>query len=384
MSGQRLFSAAFVLVFLSNLFQGIAFNLFLHLPGFLKELGADEAEIGWIFGLTAVVSIAVRPQVGRIMDTRGRRVVILAGNLLNVMVIGLYLGLHQIGPAVYGVRILHGLAEALLFTSLFTYAADQVPPARLTQGLAVFGVSGMLPISLGGVLGDAILARAGYDQLFLASLGFSVLALLLALPLRDQPRTASAEEEPRRGFRAALFQRDLVPLWWIATVFSVALAAMFTFVKTFVMETGAGSVGGFFTGYTAIALVLRVFFGWLPDRIGPKRVLLPALATLATGFLLMSRADSAGDVALAGVFCGAGHGYTFPILFGMVVGRTRSADRGSAMAIYTALFDVGVLIGGPSLGLVIELAGYPTMYAVAAGWIALGALVFAVWDRGRS
>lgn len=384
MSGQRLFSAAFVLVFLSNLFQGIAFNLFLHLPGFLKDLGADEAEIGWIFGLTAVVSIAVRPQVGRIMDTRGRRVVILAGSLLNVMVIGLYLGLHEIGPAVYGVRILHGLAEALLFTSLFTYAADQVPPTRLTQGLAVFGVSGMLPISLGGLLGDAILARAGYDLLFLVSLGFSVLALLLALPLRDRPRTASAGEEPARGFRAALVQRDLVPLWWVATVFSVALAAMFTFVKTFVMETGAGSVGGFFTGYTAIALVLRVFFGWLPDRVGPKRVLLPALFTLATGFLLMSRADSAGEVALAGVFCGAGHGYTFPILFGMVVSRTRSADRGSAMAIYTALFDVGVLLGGPSLGLVIELAGYPTMYAVAASWIAVGTLVFAVWDRGRS
>ena len=215
-------------------------------------------------------------------------------------------------------------------------------------------------------------------------LALSVLALLFSLLLRDAPRSEAHEEEPPRGFRAALLQSDLLPLWWIATIFSVALAAMFTFVKTFVMETGTGSVGGFFTGYTAIALVLRVFFGWLPDRIGPKRVLFPALAVLATGFVLLSQATTSAEVTLAGVLCGAGHGYTFPILFGMVVSRTREADRGSAMAIYTALFDVGVLLGGPSLGFVIERAGYPAMYAVAAVLVFLGTAIFAVWDRGRS
>ncbi|MCZ6783382.1 MAG: MFS transporter [Proteobacteria bacterium] len=379
-----LFTRAFVLVFFANLFQGIAFSLFLHLPGFLKDLGADETEIGLIFGITALVSIAVRPKVGSVMDNRGRRVVILAGNFLNVAVIGGYVLVGDVGVLLYAVRILHGLAEALLFTALFTYAADQVPPARLTQGLAIFGVSGMLPISIGGLLGDVILERAGYDALFLTALALAVLALLFALQLRDAPRSEAHEEEPPRGFRAALLQSDLMPLWWIATIFSVALAAMFTFVKTFVMETGAGSVGGFFTGYTAIALVLRVFFGWLPDRIGPKRVLFPALAVLATGFVLLSQATTSAEVALAGVLCGAGHGYTFPILFGMVVSRTREADRGSAMAIYTALFDVGVLLGGPSLGFVIERAGYPAMYAVAAVLVFLGTVVFAVWDRGRS
>ena len=41
-------------------------------------------------------------------------------------------------------------------------------------------------------------------------------------------------------------------------------------------EIGFGSVGGFLTTYTGVAIVLRLFFGALPDRLGPKRVLLPS------------------------------------------------------------------------------------------------------------
>ena len=153
----RLLSGPFVLVSLSNLFQGISFNLYLHFPGFLSELGAREAQIGLLFGLSSVASIAVRPKLGQVMDTRGRRGVILVGNALHVVSVALYLTVHTLGPWIYFVRILHGLAVAILFTALFTYAADCVPEKRRMQGLMLFGVSGMLPIALGGVIGDVLL-----------------------------------------------------------------------------------------------------------------------------------------------------------------------------------------------------------------------------------
>ncbi len=382
MAREPLLTRPFVLCSVANFAQGLAFNLFLHFPGFLKELGADEVQIGLIAALTAVASIAVRPPLGRSMDLRGRRGVILLGNALNVLVCALYLTVTAIDLWIYAVRILHGLAEAMLFASLFTYAADCVPASRRTEGLALFGVSGMLPISLGGLLGDAVLARSGYAELFVAALIFAVLALLLSLPVRDRP-LGGEREEPPRGVAAAAVQRDLLPLWWIGTVFALALAAVFIFVKTFVMETGVGSVGFFFTAYAAAAILLRVFLGWLPDRVGPKRVLFPALASLAAGFFTLAWAQDAVDVAAAGVLCGLGHGFVFPILFGLVVSRAREVERGAAMSIFTALFDVGVLIGGPVLGLVIRLAGYPAMYVTAALIVCGGAVGFAVWDRGR-
>jgi predicted MFS family arabinose efflux permease len=240
----------------------------------------------------------------------------------------------------------------------------------------------MLPIGLGGVLGDAILARLDYAALFTAAAALSALSLLASLPLRDRPREPAGDPGPT-GFAAALMQRDLLPMWWIGTIFATALAGVFAFLKLFVMETGLASVGGFFTAYSLAAVAMRLLLGWVPDRVGPKRALLPSLAALAAGFVALALARSARDVLVAGVLCGVGHGFAFPILFGMVVTRARSAERGSAMAVYTALFDAGVVIGGPLFGLLIRVGGFSAMFAAAALTIATGTLVFALWDRGR-
>jgi MFS family permease len=378
----RLLTRPFVLCSFASLAQGVSFNLFLHLPGYLNQLGAGDVQIGFIFGVTGVSAIVVRPPIGRAMDERGRRGVILVGNVLNTLACGLFLTVTAIGPWVYALRILQGVAEAMLFTALFTYAADHVPAGRRTQGLALFGVSGMLSMSLGGLLGDLLLTRFDYAALFAASLVCALLALGLSLPLRDAPR-GGHEEDPSLGFAAALRQTDLVPLWWIGAIFAVALASVFAFLKRYVMETGLSTVGEFFTAYTGAAIALRVFFGWLPDRIGPKRVLYPALACLATAFALLGSARKPGEVVLAGALVGVGHGFTFPILFGMLVTRVREADRGSAMAIFTALFDLGLVLGGPLFGAVIRFAGFGAMFHTAAVAVTVGLAVFSVWDRRR-
>jgi len=184
---------------------------------------------------------------------------ILIGGAGNALVLALYLTVHDLGPWVYVVRIGHGLAEATLFTAFFTHAADLVPERRLTEGMALFGVSGLLPISVGALLGDLILARGSYADLFLVSVVLAVASFLLSLPLRDQ-RPHGGGGQPHRGFFAALAQKNLRSVWFIGAVFATALAAHFTFMKTLVMEIGEGSVGGFFTAYTAGALVLRLFF----------------------------------------------------------------------------------------------------------------------------
>jgi MFS family permease len=378
----RLLTRPFVLAWLANMAQGMAFTMFLHFPGFLRGLGADEVEIGLIVGLTAVASIAVRPSVGRAMDERGRRPVILFGNFVNVAVLALYLTVGQLGVWLYAVRIIHGFAEALLFTALFTYGADQVPVSRRTEGIALFGISGMLPIALGGVLGDVVLARWDFDVFFVVVLGFGILSLLLSLPLPESRIAGQPGERPQR-FLASLTQRNLLPLWWITLVFSLALTAYFTFLKTFVIDTGIGSVGLFFSAYAATAIGLRLFAAWLPDRVGPKRVLYPALGSMVLGFVVLASASGAGAIAVAGILCGAGHGYAFPIVMGMVVSRATDADRGSAMAIFTGLFDVGALLGGPAFGAIIRFGSYSSMFLTAAGWMLIGGLAYALWDRSN-
>ena len=68
------------------------------------------------------------------------------------------------------------------------------------------------------------------------------------------------------------------------------------------MTDEAGLVMGvmsliFFAMYAGTAIALRLFLGWLPDRIGQRRVLLPALLILAVGFFVLANASTAAEVA---------------------------------------------------------------------------------------
>jgi predicted MFS family arabinose efflux permease len=106
-------------------------------------------------------------------------------------------------------------------------------------------------------------------------------------------------------------------------------------------------------------------------------MLIPALASLAAGLYLVARLDSLAVLGAAGLLCGMGHGYLFPILSGMAIEGTDRRTRGSAMSFFTAVFDLGQMLGPPFFGVVAKAAGYPAMFlcamagvaATLAGWV---------------
>lgn len=378
---QPLLTAPFLLAGLANLLHGLALHSYLHLPGYLEELGAAPTLIGIVFGTMSAAAILVRPFAGRVMDSTGRRGVIIAAGALHLVACLLYLTVDSIGAWVFVVRTLQGFASGAIFSALFTYAADIVPAARRTEGMGLFGVSGMLPISLGGLLGDFVLARGDYHDLFLVSVGIAALALLASLPLKEPDRLRGGTIVAR-GFFDALKQRDLLPLWFVGSAFATALAAAFSFLKNYVEHEQIGTVGMFFSFYAGAAISLRVFFGWLPDRVGPKRVFFPSMVTIGAAMMVLAAARSEAWIATAGVLAGIGHGFAFPILSALVVDRANPGDRGSAVSLFTAVFDAGIVLGGLLFG---PIAGdekdFRTMYVVAGIIPLVGTAIFALWDR---
>ena len=83
----------------------------------------------------------------------------------------------------------------------------------------------------------------------------------------------------------------------------------------------------------------------------------------------------------AGVLCGLGHGFVYPVLSSLVVSRASESGRGAAISIHTSLPDVGGLIGAPLLGWLIEARGFSVLFAAAGAMLALGSLLFFGWDR---
>ena len=172
-------------------------------------------------------------------------------------------------------------------------------------------------------------------------------------------------------------------MWLAAFTFFVGVVVVFTFVKTFTVTTGLGSMGGFFGAYATTAVLLRIFLGWLPDRVGARYMVGASMSCYACGFVMLSLADTSVHVLAAGLLFGAGHGYTFPVLLSLVVTRSPARERGAATAFFMALDWLGLLLAGPVVGYVIERTGYGRSFMAVGLTVAVGTGVFYVLDRGR-
>jgi MFS family permease len=373
-----LLSRWFAVVFTASLASEVTHSLLVHVPGFMLKVGANEVRIGVYAGLAGVAAILVRPAIGRTMDRRSRRLVIRSGTaLLAIACLG-YTLVTNAGPLLASVRVVQGIADAMTYTAFFTYVADRIPPERRTHGLALFGISGLAPIGIGSSLGDLLLRIADYRTLFVVAAAFSGVAFLLAMTLESSGVKVGATPH---GFKTVLLNRALRPIWLGAAMLSIGFATVFVFVKTYVDTSGLSSVGPFFVAYAATAVLLRTVFGRVPDRVGPRKVVVPGILGYAACFAALALIGSNVGLVLAGAFGGFGHGVTFPVLLSMSTTRADPDSRGATTSVFTAILDGGLLAFGPLLGVIITGPGYPAMFGVVAAFLCAGAWVFSRMDH---
>lgn len=377
MSSHR-FGPDFPRLFAAALLQELSFALMIHLPGYLNDLGATEGLIGLLYASSAVLSLLFRPWLGRILDLTHRRTVLLVAGVINMAVVLALTTTTEWGPYLWALFLVQRTIQIALFTTILTYGADSIPVERRTQGLAIFGLSGLIPIAVGGYAGDVIIDIFGYHGLFYASASVLVISWLTVWTLPVLPVRG---HQPRRSFWAAFAQRNLLPLWFATLLFSIGLESLFTFTRTFVDERQVGTAGLFFAVYGVTAAVTRVAGGSLYDRVPHRPLLVGAIAAYGLGLVFMGLAQHVAVLAVAAVVTGTAHGAAFPILSSEVVNRARVSERGSAMATFTSIFDIALLAGAPSVGFVIEGFGYLAAFTAAGVALLAGAVAYRLWDQ---
>lgn len=374
----RPFGANFNRIFLAAIFQELSFTLLIHLPGYLSDLGATESLIGFLYAGSAVISLVFRPLLGRILDLTHRRTVLLVAGAFNIVVVLLLLTTSAFGPYLWIVFLAQRAVQIALFTTMLTYGADSIPLQRRTQGLAIFGLSGLIPIAIGGYVGDVLIAQIGFNGLFVAAAIASASSWLIVWTLPVLPVRGS---QPRRSFWAALAQRNMVPLWFVTLLFAVGLESLFTFTRTYVDDRQIGTAGLFFAAYGISAAVTRVVGGNLYDRVPHRPLLVGAISGYGIGIGLLALAPGVPTFVAAAVVAGTSHGAAFPLLSSEVVNRARVSERGSAMSTFTSIFDIALLMGAPAVGLLIDGFSYLVAFSVAGVVLIVGAGVYGVWDR---
>jgi MFS family permease len=214
---------------------------------------------------------------------------------------------------------------------------------------------------------ESIAHRFGWQGVFLGAAGSGLLATLLTLFLRE-PAASKAPSSRSAGIAPASLQQALQGRWavlWAAVTGGAAFGVMFTFTQPFALSLGDTHVGPLFAGYTVSALLVRLGFGSLADRLGRARVAGTALAFYAL-VVGATAALAPGWLWLTGLALGVAHGAFYPSLNALALEEATHQQRGTITAYFIAAFNVGVLVVTLCFGQIAQAYGYPLIFLLIA------------------
>jgi sugar phosphate permease len=405
--------SAYLVVFLSRLCVG-------PLAPFLKDaFDLSNAQIG---GLTSATAVAYAPTLifaGWLVDRIGVRRALLTGTVIT----GVCIGAVALAPS-YGTMLLllgaSGLGCGFIYPTavkaimLWFPAGERATAVGINQ--SAVNVSGMLGAAIMPWLASAYSWQAG----FLSAAGLAFLVCLLAVAFYRDPRPGespgTADEpypvaeidqglpavtgDPRRdraalrpGFAAVLRSRDIW-LMGLAALFlgAVEFAALAHLVLFLNADWGLSvAVAAGMLAFTQFAGAIgKPLSGLVSDRaLGRRRV--PALLVMGTlaglscvAFALLEPGHARllwGALFLLG-FGAVGWGGLMGTLAGETGGRHAA---GAAAGVSAAFFNVGIFLGPPVFGLIVDRTGSyaPAWWALAgSAMVALVLLLFVREGRG--
>jgi MFS family permease len=365
-SAERLLSRQFVLLLALLVAFGFSFSLFFLLPKYLTlEHQAGARSIGWVTAAAMVSGMLCVPLVAAWIDRFPRRPFVVVSALVMGLASAGFALVDAVGTTMVVLRLIQGVAFTAVFNTVATQVTDLSPPRRLGQALGLFGVAMLSTNAVAPMIAEPLADRAGWTPVFLLSGISAAVAAGLALFIREQPEVAPVS---RRVTRPLASKRYLGVLA-IGAVVGAALGTMFTFTQPFALEQGMSKVSGFFLGYTAAALIMRLGFGTVADRFGRQRV--SASALLLYGAVVAATAGlRPGTLELIGALFGVAHGIFYPAITALAVEGIPRTQRGTVLTYFNGAFNTGVGVSVAALGLVAEAYGYPIVF-VAVGVLTL-------------
>lgn len=387
----RLITPAFVLSWLVNFIQYLLFYLMVTTVALyaVKEFAASEAASGLAASAFVIGATIARLFAGYVVDSLGRRPVMLAAVIAVTISCALYLVASTL-PLLIIVRLLHGFSYAFASTALMAIAQIAIPARRRAEGTGYYALASTLATAVGPALGLFLVGSFTYDFLFLVTLATAVVGLILSLFLRKPAqqrkaeaaakREASAAGEPHGSPRFSL--RDIahpavIPIGSFMLFVGLCYSGVITYLNAYAEQrdvvTGAGL---FFLAYAAAMLVMRFILGRVQDQHGDNVVIYLGLVSFALALGLLAIADTDWQIILAGALTGLGYGTLMPACQAIAVSAVPADKLGTGISTMLLLMDIGLGLGPILLGVLVAATGYGTMYAILAGVAVVAALLY--------
>ena len=357
--------------FVLTLVNCVLFSSTLHMtmpviPLYWAFTGISEGIIGFLFSLSLVGVFFATPYVSRKITCRLCRPYLFLGMALFGLPFFLYPLTDK--PYLFIIfRLLQGIGTAFYFPALYTIIGEISPPRRRGEAMGFFGIARSLVFAAMPAMGLAFIELGGYALSFRAAGSITLLGLALILPLRLR---SNPDEEGNR-WPVSIGEVIRMPGVYI-TAFILVVATIshgtISFIPLWADYMGIEKVGLFYTFTAASLFVGSMLGGKLSDRFGRLQIALPCLVILSISFSALNLLPGLIALLTAAVFFGIGFGALQVSTDAHIVGVTDPIYRGTAIAIYQAVYGSGLAMGQLFLGIAATGISYSHVYYLPAGF----------------
>ena len=414
----KLYTTSVIVLSLSSLVENLAYALPMsYFPKYVQLLGASVAYIGLFTAAFTAANATLSQKFGSLSDRIGRKKLIQAGLLVDV-VLGTLTGIIWNWAPLLVVRLLNGVATAAVAAPAEASLVDQVPEDRKGEALGFYLTLSMVGFNMGPVFGGAIqslchnVLEIGLEwsyrvPFFVDSLLAFIAFCLVRWGVEETRGKASSKDVVHQEgdvqlSREVKFSLKILYISSLATGFAVGFIIPITvlyfgdvFNATSLQIGAILSISGF------VGLTCNLYAGKISDKIGRKPIIalgsLPSrLATIALPF-----APDLFSAAGITVFRSFGHNIAMPASRALNADLIPEKARGKLFGRMAAFFSLGAVLGPvlstwiydayrfqsfkiPWLGnLIVKGAGIPFLVSSAIGLFSLFLLLTFVKESKR-
>ncbi|MGH7846513.1 MAG: MFS transporter [Candidatus Binatia bacterium] len=360
------------------------------IPLYVIHIGGSPFVVGLVLAAFAATSVVFRPFIGSWADAWSEAGVLASGCLL--MGASLLLFLIPVAEISMLANALRGIGWAGLNTGGYALLALTAPAQRRGEASGYYsGAQASASILFPAValwLIDAPLG--GFRAVMMLSVALAVGSAILGLILRrhaptgvNSPVTAALDK--LRINRFAFVEREVLLPSALLFCLNLTYPAVSGFLVLYARAIGIENVGWYFVAGGTTSLLARPALGRVADRIGYGPSLAAGFVFETFALLLLAVASGLTLVLVSGILFALGNAIGSSTILALAIQRADPQRRGRAMTSFSVAYPLAAGIGALLTGSVVEVAGYFTMYLMAAGLGAAGFLVVvASWPSLRS
>lgn len=375
----KLWTKDFVMVSTSNFLLFISFYMLMVTMAMysIEQFRASNSIAGLASSIFVLGAVLVRPFAGNLIEKIGRKRLLVIGLVIFLLGAIAYFPITSIGWLLF-FRFIHGFAFGIATTATGTIVVDVIPASRRGEGMGYFATSTNLAMAIGPFAGMIIMQFLEPKMIFVATTAFAIIALLTTIFVKvpKQPTTprekATKDKTTKKKVHIGdFFEKTALPIAIFMLIVGLANSSILSFINAYAVEINLVEVASFFfVMYAVFLLMSRPFTGKLYDLKGENSVMYPSIALFGIGLLVLSQANNAFLLLIAGGIIGVGFGTLQSSAQTIVVSQVAHHRVGLATSTFYTFYDLGMGVGPFLLGYLVEITGFRGLY------IAMAAIAF--------